>query len=102
MNSTTNIWSALDFKSKIQEEGTNKFLIAEFFNFCMTGNKSVVDQVHELQSIVNKLTSMNIKLLESFQVGAIIAKLPTSSKDCMKKLLCKAEDLSLEQIQKHL
>ncbi|XP_073314695.1 uncharacterized protein [Primulina huaijiensis] len=39
---------------------------------------------------------------ESFQVGAIIAKLPSTWKSYRKKILHSSENFSLEQIQKHL
>ena len=52
--------------------------------------------------IVNKLKAVKIELPESFQVGAIIAKLPSTWKGYRKKILHNSEDFSLEQIQKHL
>ena len=45
---------------------------------------------------------MKINLLEPVQVGAIIAKLPTSWKGYRKKLLHDSKNITLEQIQKHL
>ncbi|RVW62250.1 Retrovirus-related Pol polyprotein from transposon TNT 1-94 [Vitis vinifera] len=39
---------------------------------------------------------------EAFQVGAIVAKLPSSWKGYRKRILHKSEDYSLEEIQKHL
>lgn len=44
----------------------------------MLDNIPLLPQVHELQIIINKLKAVKIELLESFQVGAIIAKLPES------------------------
>lgn len=41
-------------------------------------------------------------LPKSFQVSAIIAKLPPSWKDYTKKMVHKTEDSTLEQLQKHL
>ncbi|KAK2999132.1 hypothetical protein RJ639_023332, partial [Escallonia herrerae] len=68
----------------------------------MVDDKHVLEQVHALQVIVNKIRALKISLPESFQVGAIIAKLPPSWKDYRKKLLHKSEDFTLEQFQKHL
>ena len=49
---------------------------------------SVVDHVHEIKVLVNKLYNLNIKIPESFQVGgAIKAKLPPSWNDYRKKFL---------------
>ncbi|RVW71217.1 Retrovirus-related Pol polyprotein from transposon TNT 1-94 [Vitis vinifera] len=62
----------------------------------------LLPQIHELQVIVNKLKVLKIELPEAFQVGAIVAKLPSSWKGYRKRILHKSEDYSLEEIQKHL
>ena len=67
----------------------------------MFNNVSVLDQVHELH-IVNKLRDLSINIPESFQMGAIIAKLPPSWNNFKKKLLHMSEDLTLEQFGQHL
>ena len=41
----------------------------------MIDTKSVLDQIHELQVLVTKLRELKVEISESFQVGAIIAKL---------------------------
>ncbi|RVW64665.1 Retrovirus-related Pol polyprotein from transposon TNT 1-94, partial [Vitis vinifera] len=56
----------------------------------------------ELILIVNKLKVLKIELPEAFQVGAIVAKLPSSWKGYRKRIFHKSEDYSLEEIQKHL
>uniref|UniRef100_F6GYP6 CCHC-type domain-containing protein n=1 Tax=Vitis vinifera TaxID=29760 RepID=F6GYP6_VITVI len=45
---------------------------------------------------------LKIELPKAFQVGAIVAKLPSSWKGYRKRILHKSEDYSLEEIQKHL
>ena len=37
------IWDALEFKYKVQEEGKNKFLITKYFDFRMADNKPILD-----------------------------------------------------------
>ncbi|RVW89177.1 Retrovirus-related Pol polyprotein from transposon TNT 1-94 [Vitis vinifera] len=49
-----------------------------------------------------EVESSQIELPEAFQVGAIVAKLPSSWKGYRKRILHKSEDYSLEEIQKHL
>ena len=100
--SAKEIWKALEFKYKAEEEGTKKFLIFKYFDFRFIDDKPILAQVHELQVIVNQLKCEKIDLPEPFQVGAIIAKLPTSWKGYRKKLLHDSKDITLEQIQKHL
>ncbi|XP_020247984.1 uncharacterized protein LOC109825547 [Asparagus officinalis] len=102
IKSAREIWNALEFKYKAEEEGTNKYLIAKYLEYKMVDDKSVLEQVHELEVLVNKIHVLKIVLPESFQVAAIIAKLPSTWKDYSKKLLHKTEDISLEQLQKNL
>ena len=63
----------------------------------MVGNVSVMDQVHELQVLVNKLRDLKVAISETMQVGAIIAKLPPSWNDYRKKLTHTTEDFTIEQ-----
>ncbi|XP_050914781.1 uncharacterized protein LOC127129683 [Lathyrus oleraceus] len=100
--SAKEIWNALEFKFKAEEEGTKKFLISKYFDFKMLDSKLILAQVHKLQVLVNKIKAMKIDIPEAFQVGAIIAKLPPSWKGYRKKLLHSSEDFSLEKLQKHL
>ncbi|KAL6351005.1 hypothetical protein AAG906_031591 [Vitis piasezkii] len=100
--STREIWEALENKYKAEEEGTKKFLISQYIDFKFFDEKPLLPQIHELQVIVNKLKVLKIELPEAFQVGAIVAKLPSSWKGYRKRILHKSEDYSLEEIQKHL
>ena len=68
----------------------------------MLDNISVLDQVHELQILVNKIRDLSINIPESFQVVAIIVKLPSSWNNFRKKLLHMSEYLTLEQFGQHL
>ncbi|KAL6346382.1 hypothetical protein AAG906_033178 [Vitis piasezkii] len=101
-NFTREIWEALENKYKAEEEGTKKFLISQYIDFKFFDEKPLLPQIHELQVIVNKLKVLKIELPEAFQVGAIVAKLPSSWKGYRKRILHKSEDYSLEEIQKHL
>lgn len=58
-----------------------------------------MDQVHELQILVSKLKDLEVEVPESFQVGAIRAKLPPKWNDYRKKLLYTTQAFSLEEIQ---
>ena len=99
MKSQKEIWNALEAKYKTEKIGMNKFIIQKYFDYKMLDNILVLDQVHELQILVNKLRDLSINIHESFQVGAIIAKLPPSWNNFRKKLLHMLEDLTLEQFR---
>lgn len=96
------IWNSLEYKYKTKKLGTDKILISKYFEFAMVDTHSVLDQVHELQIIVSKLKELKVKISKSFQVGAIIAKLPPTWKNYRKKLLHWSIDLNLEELEKHL
>ncbi|KAL5556909.1 hypothetical protein UlMin_039145 [Ulmus minor] len=100
--SAKEIWTALKFKYKAEEDGTKKFIISKYFDFKFLNDKPPLPQIHELQIIVNKLKAVKIELPEPFQVGVIITKLPPTWKGYRKRILHKSEDYSLEEIQKHL
>ncbi|KAJ9547349.1 LOW QUALITY PROTEIN: hypothetical protein OSB04_019892 [Centaurea solstitialis] len=93
------LWKALEQKYKTHEEGTNKYLVFKYLEFQMVDDKPIMEQVHVL---VNKLNALSIPIVELFQVGAIIAKLPPSWKDFYKRMMRKSEDFSLDDLLKHL
>ena len=58
MNSPKKIWNALEAKYKTEKVSTNKFIIQKYFDYKMFDNISILDQVHELQILVNKLRDL--------------------------------------------
>ncbi|KAK0586627.1 hypothetical protein LWI29_009886 [Acer saccharum] len=102
IKSPKEIWNTLEYKYKAEKEGTDKFLTLKYFEFTMVDTKPILDQIHELQILVTKLCELKVEISESFQVGAIITKLPSSWNDYRKKLLHRRDDISLEELQKHL
>ncbi|GKE30511.1 hypothetical protein Tco_1445895 [Tanacetum coccineum] len=60
--------------------------------------KTIMEQVHELQVLVNKLKALSVPITEAFQVGAILTKLPPSWKSFSKKMLNKTEYYSLDDL----
>ncbi|KAJ9565484.1 hypothetical protein OSB04_001450 [Centaurea solstitialis] len=92
------LWKSLEHKYKAQEEGTNKYLVSKYLRFQMVDDKPILEQVHELQVLVNKMNTLSIPIPEIFQVGAIIDKLPSSWKDFSKRMMHKSEDYSLDDM----
>ena len=52
------IWEALEKKYKAKEEGTKKFLITQYMKFKFHDDKLLLPQIHELQIIMNKLSTL--------------------------------------------
>ena len=102
MKSPKEIWNTFEAKYKTEKVGTDKFIIQKYFDYKMLNNVSILDQVHELQILVNELRDLSINILESFQVGAIIPKLPPNWNNFRKKFLHMSKDLTLEQFEQHL
>ncbi|XP_076918212.1 uncharacterized protein LOC143578550 [Bidens hawaiensis] len=72
------LWESLDKKYKTEDGGTKKFVVARFLGFKMVDSKTVITQVQELQVILHEIHDKGMKLSETFQVAAIIEKLPPS------------------------
>nr|XP_027102343.1 uncharacterized protein LOC113723462 [Coffea arabica] len=87
VKSPKEICNVLEYKYNTMKQGADKFLIMQYFDFRITENSSLMDQIHDLQVIVSKLHDLKVEVSESLQVGAIIAKLPTSWNDYKKTLL---------------
>ncbi|KAK5775832.1 hypothetical protein PVK06_043781 [Gossypium arboreum] len=75
------LWTSLDHNYKAEDVGTKKFLITKFLNFVMINSKLVVNQVQELQMIIYEILAEGMIISESFQVAAIIEKLPLTWND---------------------
>nr|KAJ0208582.1 hypothetical protein LSAT_V11C400165760 [Lactuca sativa] len=78
--------SALELRYKEHEEGTNKYLVSKYLEFQMGDEKPILEQLHELQVIVNKLNTLSIFLPEHFQVHVIFANLPPVEKHSKVRL----------------
>ena len=61
-----------------------------------------MEQIHNLQVIVSKLRDIGVEIPESFQIRAIIAKLPQTWNVYQKKLLHTSEALTVSSVLKHL
>ncbi|XP_022887427.1 uncharacterized protein LOC111403231 [Olea europaea var. sylvestris] len=99
IGTTKELWLALDNKYRIEEASNQK---CNYFDFKMTDSKFVLAQVHELQLIVSNLNNAEIVLPCAFQVGAIIAKLPSSWNGYKKKLKHDETKHTLESLIRHL
>src|SRR5262245_22660721 len=75
------LWASLDKKYKTEDAGHKKFVVSKFLDYKMTDLKIVMEQVQELQIILHDIHAERMSLSESFQVAAIIEKLPPSWSD---------------------
>ncbi|KAK6123792.1 hypothetical protein DH2020_042461 [Rehmannia glutinosa] len=102
VKSPREIWATLEREYASQKQGADEFLIKKYFEFKLDDSSSLMDQIHNLQVIVSKHKEYGVEISESMQVGAIIAKLPSSWNDYQKKLLHTSEILTISSVLKHL
>ncbi|KZV26593.1 hypothetical protein F511_34864, partial [Dorcoceras hygrometricum] len=70
------LWKSLDRKYKTRDAGAKKLFVCRFLGFKMLDSKPVIGQVQELRLILHDIHVEGMTLSESFQVAAIIEKLP--------------------------
>ena len=72
------LWESLERKYKTEDAGTKKFVVARFLDYKMDDSKKVMTQVQDLQILLHDIHAEGMTLNETFQVAAIIEKLPPS------------------------
>ena len=96
------IWAALETHYKLEKSGSDRFLALKYFEYKIIDNKPIMDQVHEIQMLISKLSDLDIKVPDSLQVGAVLSKLPPSWNEYRKKMLHYIDNYTFEQFQTHL
>ena len=79
-----------------KDADTKKFAVDKFLDFKMVDSKTVISQVQEFQLILHEISAEGMVLSESFQVAALIKKLPPSWKDFKNYLKHKRKEMKLE------
>ena len=74
----------------------------QYFEFKMVDKKPIMDQIHELQILVSKLSYLEVKIFDALQIGAILSKLPSSWNNYRKQILHCTDQLTVEQFRTHL
>ncbi|KAL0322288.1 UNVERIFIED_CONTAM: Retrovirus-related Pol polyprotein from transposon TNT 1-94 [Sesamum calycinum] len=92
------LWESLEKKYKTEDAGLKKFIVGKFLDFKMVDSKTVMNQVQEFQMILHDLHAEGMKLSESFQVAAMIEKLPSLWKDFKNYLKHKRKEMGLEDL----
>ena len=93
---TKELWESLDQKYKTEDVGAKKFVVGHFLDYKMMDSKTLNSQVQELQVILYKIHVGGMMLSETFQMVAIIEKLPSAWKDFKNYLKHKRNEMSVE------
>ena len=92
------LWESLDRKYKTEDAGMKKFVVGRFLDYKMVDSKTIISQVQDLQVILHEIHAEGMVLSESFQVAAIIEKLPPNWKDFKNYLKHKRKEMKLEDL----
>ncbi|KAK3004700.1 hypothetical protein RJ639_019402 [Escallonia herrerae] len=92
------LWESLERKYKTKDAGSKKFVVGKFFDFKMVDSKTVISQVQEFQLILHDIHVEGMVLGESFQVAALIEKLPPTWKDLKNYLKHKRKEMKLKDL----
>ncbi|GJX14744.1 reverse transcriptase domain-containing protein [Tanacetum coccineum] len=92
------LWESLERKYKTEDAGTKKFVVARFLDYKMVDSKSVVSQVQDLQVLLHDIHAEGMTLSETFQVAAIIEKLPPSWVEFKNYLKHKRKEISSREL----
>ena len=92
------LWESLDRKYKTEDAGAKKFVVGRFLDYKMVDSKTVTSQVQEIQVILHEIHAEGMFLSETFQVAAIIEKLPPGWKDFKNYLKHKRKEMNLEEL----
>ncbi|KAK3043656.1 hypothetical protein RJ639_000072 [Escallonia herrerae] len=92
------LWESLERKYKMEDADSRKFVVGKFLDFKMVDSKTVISQVQEFQLILHDIHAEGMVLGESFQVAALIEKLPPTWKDFKNYLKHKCKEMKLEDL----
>ncbi|KAK1419831.1 hypothetical protein QVD17_29199 [Tagetes erecta] len=92
------LWDSLERKYKTEDAGTKKFVVARFLDFKMVDTKTVISQVQELQIILSDILAEGMVLSETFQVAAMVEKLPPSWVDFKNYLKHKRKEMTVDEL----
>ncbi|XP_075077346.1 uncharacterized protein LOC142164072 [Nicotiana tabacum] len=102
LKSPREIWTALQTAYQNEKRGIDKFLALQYFEFKIFDTRPIMDQIHELQILISKLSDLEVKIPDALQIGAILSKLPSSWNDYRKKILHSMDKMTVEQFHTHI
>ena len=97
-NTARELWESLDKKYKTEDAVLKKFVVGKFLDYKMLDSKTVISQVQVLQVILHDIHAEGMSLSKSFQVAAIIEKLPPLWKEFKNYLKQKRKEMRLENL----
>lgn len=85
-------------KFKIEDVDTKNFFVDKFLEYRMVDSKMVISLVLELQVFLYDIHAENMTIGETFQIVAIIEKLPPTGKDFKNYFKNKCKEMNVEEL----
>ncbi|KAK1616127.1 hypothetical protein QYE76_021644 [Lolium multiflorum] len=92
------VWDALEDKFGVSDAGTELYVMEQYYDYKMTGERSFVEQAHEIQSLAKELEQFKCTLPNKIVAGGIIAKLPPSWRNFPTSLKHKRQEFSVSDL----
>ena len=71
------MWDALEAKYGVYDAGSGLYIMEQFYDYKMIdGHYSIVEQIHEIQTLAKELANIGCVLPDKFVVACIFDKLP--------------------------
>nr|CAE05730.1 OSJNBb0017I01.10 [Oryza sativa Japonica Group] len=96
MTDAKELWDALNTKFGATDVSNDLYIMEQFHDYKMAGNRSIVEQAHEIQTMAKELELLKCVLPDKFVAGCIIAKLPPSWRSFGTALKHKRQEYSVE------
>jgi hypothetical protein len=90
------LWDALNTNFGATDVSNDLYIMEQFHDYKMADNRSIVEQAHEIQTMVKELELLKCVLPDKFVAGYIIAKLPPSWRGFGTALKHKRQEYSVE------
>lgn len=85
--SSKELWEELKMVYQYEEFGTKRSQVKKYIEFQIDDEKTVIEQIRELNGIADSIAASGIFIDDNFHVSVIISKLPPSWKDFCIRLL---------------
>jgi hypothetical protein len=92
------LWDALETKYGVSNAESELYVMEQFCDYKMVDDRSVVEQSHEIQSLVKELKGFKCVLPDKFVAGGIIANLPPTWMDFATSLKHKRKEFSIADL----
>jgi hypothetical protein len=92
------MWEAFEVRYGVSDAGSELYVMEQFHDYRMVENSPVVEQAHEIQTLVKELELFGCALPDKFVAGYMIAKLLQSWTDFATSLKHKRQEFSSAEL----